>query len=93
MKITAVVKNETDSITLHVGNIQITSRSVLVGEQHVNITYDTYDKVTEKYTLEVSRTLQKGTEILIAFRYNGTLNDNMIGFYRSSYFDKDDQIK
>lgn len=98
VKITAVVKNETNSITLHVGNIQIISRSILVmGKQNVNDTYDIvndrYDKVTEKYTLIFSRTLPKESKILISFAYNGTLNDNMIGFYRSSYFDKNNQIK
>ncbi|XP_050466418.1 putative aminopeptidase-2 [Cataglyphis hispanica] len=93
VKITAEVKNETDSITLHVGNIQITSRSILVDEQNVNLVNDTYDKVTEKYTLNFPQTLRKGSEILISFAYNGILNDNMIGFYKSSYFDEDDQIK
>ncbi|XP_072748197.1 putative aminopeptidase-2 [Anoplolepis gracilipes] len=91
-KITALVKNETDRITLHVGNIQIISQSVVLNNESINIEH-IYDKSTEKYTLIVSETLQKGSEILIAFEYNGTLNDNMIGFYRSSYFDKDNQIK
>lgn len=92
VKIIAVVKNETDRITLHAGNIQIISQSVLADNESVIVEH-TYDKITEKYTLNVSKTLKKGSEILIAFEYNGTLSDNMIGFYKSSYFDKDGQIK
>jgi len=93
VKITAVVKNETDKITLHKGNIQIVNQSVLLENKAVNIEHVIHDKNTEKYTLIVSETLKKESQILIAFDYNGILNDNMIGFYRSSYFDKDDQIK
>lgn len=92
VKIIAVVKKETDRITLHAGNIQIISQSVLADNESVIVEH-TYDKITEKYTLNVSKTLKKGSEILIAFEYNGTLSDNMIGFYKSSYFDKDGQIK
>ncbi|GAB1862314.1 Aminopeptidase N [Camponotus japonicus] len=93
VKITAAVKNETDKITLHKGNIQIVNQSVLLENKTVNIEHVIHDKNTEKYTLIVSETLKKESQILIAFDYNGILNDNMIGFYRSSYFDKDDQIK
>ncbi|XP_011260493.3 aminopeptidase N-like [Camponotus floridanus] len=93
VKITAVVQNETDKITLHKGNIQIVNQSVLLENKTVNIEHVIYDKNTEKYTLIVSETLKKGSQILITFDYNGILNDNMIGFYRSSYFDKDNQIK
>ncbi|KAM0729596.1 Aminopeptidase N [Formica fusca] len=92
VKIIAVVKNDTDRITLHAGNIQIISQSVLADNESVIVEH-TYDKITEKYTLNVSKTLKKGSEILIAFEYNGTLSDNMKGFYKSSYFDKDGQIK
>lgn len=93
VKIIAVVKNETDKITLHVGNIEIVSQSVLVDNKNIIIVSHTYDKITEKHTLLLSETLNTGSEVLIAYAYNGILSDNMIGFYRSSYFDKDDQIK
>lgn len=93
VKIKAVVKNPTDTITLNVGNIGIKSHSVILeNNENVYQTYK-YDKVTEKYTLSLSKTLTKGLKILIVLSYNGTLNDNAIGFYRSSYIDKNGQIK
>lgn len=91
-KINAVVEEETDTITLHVGNIQITSQSVFINQTNIYKSKE-YDKVTEKYTITLSETLKKGSEILIIFNYQGNLRDDMIGFYKSSYFDEHGQIK
>ncbi|XP_032687648.1 putative aminopeptidase-2 [Odontomachus brunneus] len=91
-KIVAVVEQETDTITLHVGNIQINSQSVIINQTNIYESMN-YDKVTEKHTIILSETLKKGSEILITFSFHGNLRDDMIGFYKSSYFDEDGQIK
>ncbi|XP_012230687.2 putative aminopeptidase-2 [Linepithema humile] len=91
--IKAVVKQATQEFALHVGNIQILRESLLINDEKVNMSHK-YNKTTEKYHLNVfPYILKEKTELLISFTYNGVLNDNMIGFYRSSYYDKNGQLK
>jgi len=91
--IRAKVINPTDNITLHVGNLKIIRNSVSVLNQTVEIKNRTYDKVTEKYTFKLVKTLDKDTIVDIFFNYTGNLSDNMAGFYRSLYVDQKGQIK
>ncbi|XP_014472138.1 PREDICTED: uncharacterized protein LOC106743116 [Dinoponera quadriceps] len=91
-KIMAVAEEDTDTITLHVGDIKIISRSVILNEKNIYKS-SSYDNVTEKYTITLSKTLKKDSKIMITFTYQGKLRDDMIGFYKSSYFDQDGQIK
>ncbi|EFN87053.1 Aminopeptidase N [Harpegnathos saltator] len=90
--ISAAVEQETDSITLNVGDLKINSQSVLINQTNIRDS-DSYDNVTEKYTITLLKTLKKGSQILITFGFEGKLRDDMIGFYRSSYFDENKQIK
>jgi len=91
-KIEAVVEHPTNNITLHVGNIKIESVNILIYEPSPNFLIS-YNNITEQYTITLPKTLEKDKELSISFTYNGTLSDNMIGFYRSSYFDEKGQIK
>ncbi|RLU27565.1 hypothetical protein DMN91_001369 [Ooceraea biroi] len=93
--IEAEVITATDNITLHVGNLKIKSNKVFVkGETDVVINKDEeYDNVTQKYTFILNETLAKDTIVQISIEYESTLNENMIGFYRSSYVDENGQIK
>ncbi|XP_044004939.1 uncharacterized protein LOC122850036 isoform X2 [Aphidius gifuensis] len=97
VKIEALIKNETDKIILHHGNIEIQSYSVKLLKNNVttkvSILNTTYDKKTEKYTIFLKKILEKDSKIIIAINSNGTLSDNMIGFYKSSYFDDKGNIK
>lgn len=81
------VENPTNNITLHVGNIEIDEMSFDIYLPGV-LSY-TYDNITEKYTITCPEILKKDRHVGIYFSYHGTLNDNMIGFYRSSYYDED----
>jgi aminopeptidase N len=85
--IDAVVESPSDSVTLHVGkyiNIEAASASAYEpGEPYS----DSYDNITEKYTIHFPKTLQAGRPIQIDFEYNGTLSDNMVGLYKSFYLD------
>jgi len=91
--IKAVVKQETEEIELHVGNIEIEIVTLLVNNTSVNVSHR-YDNITEKYRINVYPSiLEKESTLLIAFTYKGILSDNMIGFYRSAYYDKNEQLK
>jgi aminopeptidase 2 len=88
-KIEVTVIQETDTITLHVGNIEIkvVTVAVLPDKKLINDTIISKDYVTEKYNIIVPNVLTKDTRLQISFTYNGILSDNMIGFYRSSYIE------
>ncbi|XP_071652134.1 uncharacterized protein [Temnothorax longispinosus] len=90
VKIEAVVENRTDKVILHVGNLKIESANV---QTYLPNPATVYDNVTEKYTINLPNIVEKGRRLTISMGYNGVLSDNMIGFYRSSYFDKNGQIK
>ncbi|XP_039306626.1 uncharacterized protein LOC105193936 [Solenopsis invicta] len=89
-KIEVTVMKETDTITLHVGNIEIESVTVvkLPNKEFINGTLNEKDSITEKYNIKVPDILIQGTQLVISFTYKGILSDNMIGFYRSSYIEQ-----
>ncbi|XP_015127586.1 putative aminopeptidase-2 [Diachasma alloeum] len=99
--IQARVFEETDRIVLHVGKINVKLASVTEADPKflddtdrkfpalVNLTYE---EKTEKFSLILDSSIPKDSAILIAIQYNGTLMDNMLGFYKSSYFDKEGNL-
>ncbi|KAG7211600.1 hypothetical protein KM043_010856 [Ampulex compressa] len=93
VKINATVRVATNSITLHCGKLNVLSSTVAIGNTRLNVSNIYRDDVTEKYTIVLVDTLAAGSEILIAFSYYGALNENMIGFYKSSYVDENGTIK
>lgn len=92
-KITAILKNDTNIIALHVGNINITSKSVIINQKRLQILNVTHENITDKYIMTLNETLTVGSEILIAFEHQGILRDDLIGFYKSSYIDEKGQTK
>ncbi|KYN33599.1 Aminopeptidase N [Trachymyrmex septentrionalis] len=94
-KIEAVVQNSTNTITLHVGNIKIEKMSLVT--YAINSISDviptSYDNITEKFTITLPRILLVNMNMTISFSYSGILSDNMIGFYKSSYFDENGKLK
>ncbi|CAD1472151.1 unnamed protein product, partial [Heterotrigona itama] len=91
--ISAYLRNSTKTITLHHGRLDIKIVSVTVDGQNERIDNTTYNDMTEKYEIKLNRLLEEGTNITINFNYTGKLRDDMIGFYRSSYFDSEGQIR
>ncbi|XP_011631440.1 aminopeptidase N-like isoform X1 [Pogonomyrmex barbatus] len=89
--IAALVIRTTNHVTLHVGKIEIESVFIPFYDEQT-FCYN-YDNVTEKYTITSPKPFRKGSIILIDFKYSGILTDNSLGFYKSSYFDKNGQIK
>jgi len=95
-KIVAVVQNSTNTITLHVGkSVKIEKMSLLSSfvTDSISDVPTSYDNITEKLTITLSRILLVNTNVTISFTYNGILSDNMIGFYKSSYFDENGKLK
>lgn len=93
MQIKAEIINTTDSITLHMGNLEIIKSQVTINGTHVISNGRRYDNTTEKYTFMLSETPKQGTIVEIFFLYEGKFADNMIGFYKSSYVGENGEIK
>jgi puromycin-sensitive aminopeptidase len=76
-----------DSITLHCLEIEITSANLEIAGD--SLTGDvTYDEEMQRATISFPQTVPAG-EARLDLDFTGTLNDQLHGFYRSSYTDID----
>ncbi|XP_076637043.1 uncharacterized protein LOC143349583 [Colletes latitarsis] len=91
--INALVQQDTDTITLHHRRINITGMSVNYENNIIDISASSYDNKTEQFQLKLKKVMREGLNITINFQYTGTLRDDMIGFYKSQYFDSAGKIK
>ncbi|KAI9818054.1 MAG: Aminopeptidase 2 mitochondrial [Pycnora praestabilis] len=53
----------------------------------------TYNKDTQTTTISLGKTIPAGRKVQLTQSFTGTLNDNMAGFYRSSWKDNDGKTK
>jgi hypothetical protein len=100
VEITVNVIDDTESIILHHNEINITYVSITrtSDETDLNVIQD-YDPVTHFWVLkhetyydgQTERTFRRNEHYLIKANYIGKLLDDMHGFYRSSYWDDDDE--
>ncbi|KIW01467.1 uncharacterized protein PV09_07224 [Verruconis gallopava] len=80
------VKEDSTSISLNTIDIDIKSTKVLSGGTVVESAPSlTYDADTQTTKVELKSTLPAGSKATLVHEFTGTLNDNMAGFYRSSY--------
>lgn len=98
VKIYAGVRNETNEIVLHHGKLSIRSCTVNIKKdgnklEKLTISNNTYNEMTEKYSILLKENLYDGANIIITIAFDGKLADNMIGFYHSSYFDDNGKMK
>lgn len=85
VRIVATVNEQTDEIVLHYNEITVASITINANSTAIAISSTKYDSTTDKYTILLETELQAGTIIEINITYVGTLDDDMEGFYRSSY--------
>ncbi|XP_043289822.1 uncharacterized protein [Venturia canescens] len=92
--IQAFAVEPTDEVVLHVGKITILSYKIHTpSSPSVEAHGVEYDPGTEKYKILLNSTLLANENMTIAIKYRGNLRNDMIGLYRSSYIDKDGEIK
>jgi hypothetical protein len=96
VEITVKVYDETENITLHHNEITINEFVITRVSTGSNLTtIESYDPVTHFWVLkldtsnaeETERTFRRNEEYLIIAQYTGKLDDDMHGFYRSSYWE------
>ncbi|KAI5917789.1 peptidase family M1-domain-containing protein [Camillea tinctor] len=79
------VQEETKSISLHTVEIDIDSANLKSGDNIVSSSSAiTYDESTQVSKIELKDAVPKG-KIQLEVKYKGQLNDQMAGFYRSTY--------
>jgi aminopeptidase 2 len=83
------VIEDTNTISLNTTELAIHSTTVAAGEQVV-ATSPTLDYDEDSNTTKVSfdKTIPAGSKASLTMTFTGILNDNMAGFYRSSFKDK-----
>ena len=81
-----VVSEPTDRITLNADEITFGEAWVQVGEERITVTAVGLDAETERAHLSVERKVAAG-DATLHIEFSGEINDELRGFYRSSYTD------
>ncbi|EGF76262.1 hypothetical protein BATDEDRAFT_28626 [Batrachochytrium dendrobatidis JAM81] len=97
VQISLDVKEETSTIVANANELNIKSASIVVVHVKTETTQTakaiTLDKKKETVTFEFETPLPAGAKVELTVDYTGIHNDQMAGFYRSSYTGKDDVKK
>ncbi|XP_064115925.1 aminopeptidase N-like [Macrobrachium nipponense] len=93
------VQEETSNVTLHIADIithndTVTLRKLQeLGNPETIIQKQEFDPKREFYIAHLAQPLENGSRYLLSMEFEGYLNDNMKGFYRSTYKDADGSQK
>jgi len=79
------------SITLNAVDLDIQACQVALDGSYEKAAFSEFDKEAQSFTIQFPRKAQGRIEVLI--EYTGSINDTMLGFYRSKYTDQDGQEK
>ncbi|XP_068202064.1 aminopeptidase N-like [Palaemon carinicauda] len=84
------VMSKTSNITIHMADIITFNDTIKVMQNgnEVAITKHTYDPIREFYVGYLEKEISAGETIQLEMSFEGYLNDQMRGFYRSSYVDE-----
>jgi puromycin-sensitive aminopeptidase len=86
------VAESTSSILLNAGEMEITSASVTLADGSVVAASATIDEDAERATITLERAIPAG-DATLNLEFNGTLNDQLRGFYRSQYAGPDGESR
>ncbi|GAM89204.1 hypothetical protein ANO11243_072410 [Dothideomycetidae sp. 11243] len=88
------VVEDTKSISLNTLDIDISETEVLVNSKAIPTESQLhYNKDTQTTTVNLKESISAGSKAQLTYVFKGTLNDNMAGFYRSSYKTADGEEK
>lgn len=85
----------TKELKLHIKNLKILEKYVLKkdGTKYCDLKILNQNNVTNIWTFSLGKTLTSKSSKQIFFRFIGSMDTDMQGFYRSSYTDKDNNTK
>jgi aminopeptidase N len=89
VKITAKVLENTKSITLNSHQLNIHDSEVLIEQSKPAETFQlsniSYDAPKQRATIEFSNEIPASEVVVVVIKFQGTINNEMAGFYRSKY--------
>ena len=88
------VVEDTRSISLNTLQLKIHSTKISIGDKLITSSPEIhYNEDTQTTKILFNETIPGGSKATLTQTFAGTLNDNMAGFYRSSYKGKDGSTK
>lgn len=82
----------TDTIVLHTNSLNIDSKSVVIATEGGNVVpVDSVSFVPQQDFMYVKATknLKPETEYVLTIPFAGNITDDLVGYYKSSYVDKE----
>jgi len=82
----------TDTIVLHSNSLDIDTKSVVVansGENVVPVDSVSFDPKKELMYVKSTGTFKPGDEYVLTIPFTGNITDDLVGYYKSSYVDKE----
>ena len=82
----------TDTIVLHSNSLNIDTNSVVVansGENVIPVGSVSFDPKKELMHVKSTENFKPGDEYVLTIPFMGNITDNLVGYYKSSYVDKE----
>ncbi|XP_073836599.1 aminopeptidase N-like [Musca autumnalis] len=97
------VLEDTTNITLHVGNLTVDEKRIELynvdkedgGDDNITFCLENIEKIPEHdyFIIQLCQTLSQGQSYNLTLHFRGILNDDLHGYYRSSYVDENNATK
>lgn len=88
------VRKDVKEITVHTNNLEVSSAEVYCNDSLLAVEKDhTYDVLTNKYTIHLKDMLTPDSSYQIRMSYKGQMDDDLHGFYRSSYIKPNGEVR
>lgn len=91
------IEEATTNVSLHINDIVVDRESVELtnenGDSTPQISSVSQDPIRQFYILHLSSNLIKGQRYIVRLKFVGNLNDQLAGFYRSSYKDASGNVR
>ncbi|KAL7747033.1 hypothetical protein RI367_007646 [Sorochytrium milnesiophthora] len=84
-EITVAVLEETDTIVLNAIDLDVKSATIVFGQGTYDSAAPTYNKDEQTVTFKFPVYVSKGQTLVLRVVFEGVLNDQLVGFYRSGY--------
>lgn len=88
VEITMEVMRNTPIIVLHTNALNVSQVEVYEKDKLLQYLHWDWNSITHKFTIYLMATRAAGETLRVHIKYSGVLNNNMEGFYRSSYEDQ-----
>jgi aminopeptidase N len=88
-----VLKKGSKNITLHSDKLWIFENTVKVYGSNKQLLYLDgfgYDEARQFFVIHLAKKMHKGDNITLSIDFLGELNNDVVGFYKSSYFNEDE---